>query len=142
MAAKIEQVQQAKLQSAEELAAMLEPLAQAMAGLVDETRLTLRATNQTIHDCSQLQQQELGEISKKAQVMITAAEKAAEKLNEVSQNLERQNRRQMLISAVLGGLISAVLVSGFWLLLAPPKIQNVLDPTAVVELLRPLLETR
>jgi cell division protein FtsX len=37
----IEQVRQAKLESAEQLATMLEPLAQAMAALTDETRQTL-----------------------------------------------------------------------------------------------------
>jgi chromosome segregation ATPase len=41
MTQQIETLRQAKLQSAEELAAMLEPLAQAMAALTDETRETL-----------------------------------------------------------------------------------------------------
>ena len=41
MTQRIKELGQAKLQSAEELAAMLEPLAQAMAALTDETRETL-----------------------------------------------------------------------------------------------------
>ena len=41
MTQQIETLRQAKLQSAEELAALLEPLAQAMAALTDETRETL-----------------------------------------------------------------------------------------------------
>ncbi|MNF05463.1 hypothetical protein D3C80_2051940 [compost metagenome] len=35
------------------------------------------------------------------------------------------------------GLVTAVLVSGFWLWLAPPTVQNQLDPKAVADHLKP-----
>jgi membrane-associated phospholipid phosphatase len=39
--------------------------------------------------------------------------------------------------AVMTGLITAALVSAFWLWLAPPTVQNQLDPKAVAEYLQP-----
>lgn len=39
--------------------------------------------------------------------------------------------------AVVTGLVTAALVSGFWLWLAPPKVQNMLDAQAVAEYLKP-----
>jgi hypothetical protein len=34
-------------------------------------------------------------------------------------------------------MVTAALVSGFWLWLAPPKVQNMLDAQAVAEYLKP-----
>ncbi|MQA21163.1 hypothetical protein [Rugamonas rivuli] len=48
----VERLRQTKLSSAEELAAILEPLAQAMAALTDETRASLVQSNQRSLQCS------------------------------------------------------------------------------------------
>ena len=124
IAAQIETVRQAKQQSAEELAATLEPLAQAMAALVDETRQTLRGIDQT----SQQQAQAL-------QAATQTAQAAAGELSAASEGLEWRH----YLLTVLTGMSSAVLVSGFWLWLSPPQIDNRLNAEGVAEFLQPAL---
>ena len=124
LTAQIETLRQAKQQSAEELAATLEPLAQAMATLVDETRQSLSAIEQT----SQQQTAALESATQTARL-------AALDLTQASSRLEWQH----YLLAGLIGLSTAGLVTGFWLWLAPPKIDNRLNVQGVVDLLQPAL---
>ena len=123
IAEQIESVRQAKAQSVEELAATLEPLAQAMAGLVEETRETL------------------AEITRSTRAEVEALQAATQQARDASWALEQAaltNRPPYALSALIGGS-TAVLVSGFWLWLAPPEIKNQLDPKATAEYLQPAL---
>ena len=130
IASQIESVRQAKAQSVEELAATLEPLAQAMAGLVEETRETL------------------AEITRSARAEVEAlqattqqAQDATQQARDASWALEQAaltHRPPYALSALIGGS-TAVLVSVFWLWLAPPEIKNQLDPKATAEYLQPAL---
>jgi len=119
-----EALRQAKQQSAEELAAKLEPLAQAMATLVDETRQSLSAIEQT----SQQQSAAL-------QAATQEARNAAQNLTQATQGLEWRH----YALTILTGLSTAVLVSGFWLWLFPPQIETLLSAQGVAEYLQPAL---
>lgn len=136
LAFQIESLRQAKHQSAEELAATLEPLAQAMAALADETRQTLAVIEAR-------SQQQAENFQKRIERATTAWIDAAEKANQAAHRLNRAGQRMEWRHyglAVLTGLTTAALVTVFWLWLAPlPKIQNVLDPEAVANHLRPAL---
>jgi len=124
LAAQIESVRQAKLQSAEELAARLEPLAQALAALVDETHQTL-----TEIQCTSRAE------AKALQAATQTAQTAAGDLTWASQGLEWRH----YALTILTGLSTAVLVSGFWLWLSPPQIDNRLNVQGVADLLKPAL---
>ena len=126
LANQIESLRQAKHQSAEDLAATLEPLAQAMAALADETRQTLAEIDRRSREQSELFQRQLSEST-------AAARKAAEKLSRASQRMEWRH----YALAALTGVLTAALVTVFWLWLAPPRIQNMLDAQAVAEYLKP-----
>jgi len=133
LADQIETVRQAKLQSAQDLAEILEPLAQAMAALTDETRQTLAE----IERKSQAQGEKFShQISAAAQAWRDAAaqaQTAAHSLNQAGTRMEWTHYALVLATA----LLTAVLVSVFWLYLAPPTVQNQLDPKAVAQYLKP-----
>jgi uncharacterized phage infection (PIP) family protein YhgE len=133
LANQIETVRQAKHQSAEALAATLEPLAQAMAALTDETRQTLAGIEaQSKAHADKISSQ----ISAAAQGLREAAaeaEKAADALNQAGQRMEWQH----YLLAGLVGMVTAAVVTASWLWLAPPTIQNQLDPQAVAQHLKP-----
>lgn len=70
----------------------------------------------------------------------SAWSKALLEAQQVAQNLEataRQTERRHYALAVTTGLTTALLVSAFWLWLAPPTVQNHLDAKAVADMLRP-----
>jgi hypothetical protein len=129
----IEQVRQAKLESAEQLATMLEPLAQAMAALTDETRQTLvEIENQSRERSAQFRAQ--------IEAAAKAWKDAAAQTRYAAEILSRAGRRMEwshYLVALMTGLITAMLVSVFWLWLAPPSVVNQLDPKAVADYLRP-----
>ena len=129
----IETLRTAKIASADQLASMLEPLAQAMAALTDETRETMSAIAQ--------QGREQGDqLRIQIETASSAWSKASSEVQQVAQNLEaaaRQTERRQYALAVTTGLTTALLVSAFWLWLAPPTVQNHLDAKAVAEMLRP-----
>lgn len=133
LASQIESVRQAKLQSAQDLAEILEPLAQAMAALTDETRQTLAE----IERQSQAQGEQFSrQISAAAQSWKDAAahaRAAAHSLNQAGAQLEWRHYGLALAT----GVLTAVLVSVFWLWLAPPKVQIQLDPKAMAQYLKP-----
>ena len=133
LASQIETVRQAKHQSAEDLAATLEPLAQAMAALADETRQTLAEIDRKSREQGEKFSAQVSAAAKEWKAAAAEAQKAAEALNQAGQRMEWRHYGL----AVVTGLVTAALVSGFWLWLAPPKVQNMLDAQAVAEYLKP-----
>ena len=103
----------------EELAAALEPIAQAMATLTDETRQTLvgiaasaQAQGEAFKRQVSTSAKSLEDATRQAQQAIDGLEKAGRRLGWTHYAL-----------TVATGLLTAVLVSGFWLWrLAPPKV--------------------
>jgi hypothetical protein len=133
LASQIELVRQAKHQSADDLAATLEPLAQALAALTDETRQTLIEIDRKSREHGETFTQQLSESVKAYEAAATAASKAAESLDRAGRRMEWRH----YALAIVTGLFTAALVSAFWLWLRPPIIQNSLDAKAVAELLKP-----
>ena len=120
LASQIETVRQAKHQSAEDLAATLEPLAQAMAALTDETRQTLAGIEaQSKAQADQFTSQ-IRAAAQEWRETAAEAQKAADALNQAGQRMERQH----YVLAVAIGLLTAVLVTVFWRWLVPPIVNN------------------
>ena len=131
----IETVRQARHQSVEDLATVLEPLAQAMAALSDETRQTLALIEQRAHEhaesfTSQLQE----EVSAFLQIS-TRAHEAAEQMRRSVRSLSWK----VMIVCVMTGVLTGGLVSGFWRWVQPPRVPQTvtLDAQAVARLLLP-----
>ena len=132
LATQIESLRQAKHQSAEELAQTLEPLAQALA---DETRQTLAEIDRKSREQGEAFKRQLSESVKGYKEAAAEASQAADSLNQAGQRMEWRH----YALALLTGLVTAALVSGFWLWLAPPTVtvQNQLDAKAVADHLKP-----
>jgi len=131
LASQIETVRQAKYQSAEDLAETLEPLAQALAALTDETRQTLAEIDRKSREQGETFKRQLSE-------SVKGYNEAADSLNQAGQRMEW---RHYALAGLLG-MLTAVLVSGFWLWLAPApqvQVQNQLDAKAVAEYLKPAI---
>ena len=135
LATQIESLRQAKHQSAEELAQTLEPLAQALAALTDETRQTLAEIDRKSREQGEAFKRQLSESVKGYKEAAAQASQAADSLNQAGQRMEWRH----YALALLTGLVTAALVSGFWLWLAPPTVtvQNQLDAKAVADHLKP-----
>ncbi len=133
LATQIESLRQAKLQSVEELAATLEPLAQAMAALADETRQTLAEIDRKSREQGEKFSAQVSAAAKEWKAAAAEAQKAAEALNQAGQRMEWRH----YALAALTGALTAALVTVFWLWLAPPKVENLLDARAVAEHLKP-----
>lgn len=133
LANQIESLRQAKAQSAEELAQTLEPLAQAMAALADETRQTLAEIDRKSREQGETFKRQLAESVKGYRQAAADASQAAESL---SQAANRMEWRHYLLAGMVG-MATAALVTLCWLWLAPPTVQNTLDPRAVAEHLKP-----
>ena len=135
LAEQMETLRQAKHQSAEDLAATLEPLAQAMAALADETRQTLAEIDRKSREQGEAFKRQLSESVKGYKEAAAEASQAADSLNQAGQRMEWRH----YALALLTGLVTAALVSGFWLWLAPPTVtvQNQLDAKAVADHLKP-----
>ena len=133
LANQIESLRQAKHQSAEDLAATLEPLAQAMAALADETRQTLAEIDRKSREQGETFSAQVSAAAKEWKAAAAEAQKAAEALNQAGQRMEWRH----YALAALTGALTAALVTVFWLWLAPPKVQNMLDAQAVAEYLKP-----
>lgn len=133
LASQIETVRQAKHQSAEDLAVTLEPLAQALAALTDETRQTLIEIDRKSREQGETFTRQLTESVRSYREAAAEANKAAESLDRAGQRMEWRH----YALAVMTGLVTAALVSAFWLWLHPPTIQNSLDAEVVAEYLKP-----
>ncbi|MFC0166833.1 IncQ-type mobilization protein MobB [Pseudoduganella danionis] len=130
----IEALRQAKISSAEQLAQIIEPLAQAMATLTDETRDSLAKT-------SQYNQTQSEQFAKQVEETIQAWQSAAAAAERAAQRMERAGRQMEIIHylmVMVAGVMSGLLASALWLWLAPaPVIQNTLDPKEIAQLLKP-----
>lgn len=126
---------QAKLTSAEELAEILEPIAQAMAALTDETRQSLSMIEAKGMEQGERIQQQIMAAARACQAATEQALCAAQRLELAGRSLEWSH----YLVAMATGCATALLVSGFWLWLAPPTVVNYLDPKAVAEELRPAI---
>jgi len=133
LASQIEAVRQAKLNSAEELAEMLEPLAQAMAALTDETRETLAAVERQSRERGEQFQRQLQESTRIYRQAAEEAQKAASSLNRAGQRMAWWHC--LMVSLV--GMNAATLAIVFLLYLKPPAVTNHLDPKSVAEFLAP-----
>jgi uncharacterized phage infection (PIP) family protein YhgE len=133
LTSQIETVRQAKHQSAEDLALTLEPLAQAMAALADETRQTLAEINRQCREQGDQFSSQVNAAAKNWKEAAISAQKAADHLNESGTRMEWKHYGLTIIT----GALTAVLVSAFWLWLAPPTVQNRLDARAVANYLKP-----
>ena len=129
----IETLRQSKQRNAEDLALMLEPLAQAMASLADEARQTLDEIERKSREQAEKFKAQTESVTRSWKDAAASTQAAADSLNRAGARMEW--RHYALV--VMTGLITAVLVSAFWLWLAPPTVQNQLDPKAVAEYLKP-----
>ncbi|MGZ5200047.1 MAG: IncQ-type mobilization protein MobB [Telluria sp.] len=136
MSRQIEALRQARLESAEQLATMLEPLAQAMAALTDETRETLAEIAQQSTEQGARFQTQLDAANKASRQAAMEAQAAARSIQEAGRRMDLAH----YLLALATGLVTAMLVSAFWLWLAPPSVKNQLDPQPVAEYLRPAIE--
>lgn len=135
LAEQVQTIRDAKVQSVEELSAMLEPLAQALASLSSEAAKTLReidlATKRAGVDFERqvkAANDSLGMASKAIRQVTAGLKQAAGSLSWGHYAL-----------TVLTGLVTAVLVSAFWLWFSPPKVVVPMDTKKVVEYLTPAL---
>ena len=133
---RIEALRQAKIESADHLASMLEPIAQAMAALTDETRITLDEIGQKSRAHSESFEREVTEAATAVLQAAAMANEAADRMSWAGQSMEL---RQYVV-VVMTGLLTAALVSAFWLWLAQPTVVNRLDAAQVAEYLRPAIE--
>ena len=133
LAGQIETVRQARHQSAEELAQMLEPLAQAMAALTDETRQTLAEIERRSREQFETFTRQIAQSAQSYREAAAEAEKAAHSLDRAGSRLEWRHYAMCVLIA----LITAGFTSAFWLWLHPPVVQNNLDPKALAEYLKP-----
>lgn len=130
----IDQLREAKLSSAEELAALLEPLAQAMAALTDETRASLEQIQVRSEEQSTQFFRQMADVTTAWHSAATAAQQAAQQLEAAGRRLELSH---YLLAGVIG-IVTGLLVSAFLLWRAPaPVIENVVDAKALAELLKP-----
>jgi cell division protein FtsX len=133
----IEAVRQAKHQSVEDLSTALEPLAQSMAKLSDETLQTLILIEQRTRDQAEAFTSQLQDEVRSFQAATAAARKAADRMQQSTQGLRWRHYALALVVA----LLTAGLVSGFWLWVAPPKIENnlSLDTQGLAQALAPAI---
>jgi ABC-type transporter Mla subunit MlaD len=122
-----------QLAAASNAARLAEPLAQAMAALTDETRQTLTEIAQQSREQGEKFQRQIEVAAKAWQDAAAQTHDAAESLNQAGRRMEWRH----YLLALMTGLCTAMLVSAFWLWLAPPSVINRLDPQAVAEYLRP-----
>ena len=132
LATQLESLRQ-RHQSVESLAEALEPLAQALAALTDETRQTLTEIDRKSREQGEKFKQQIAASAQSYREAATHAQTAADSLNQAGRRMEWRH----YALALLTGLATAALVSGFWLWLAPPRVQNTLDAKAVAEYLKP-----
>lgn len=132
----IETLHTAKLESVEQLAEILEPLAQAMAALTDETRQALDALQAGAKEEQERINGQLAFAAKVCQETAMNAQRSAQHLDNAARRLELSH----YAVAVTTGLVSATLASAFWLWQAPERtVINQLDPKQVAEYLAPAI---
>jgi type I site-specific restriction endonuclease len=129
----IEALRQAKLQSAEELAAVLEPLAQAMAALTDETRETLaQLREQSSQQMAEFQTQSQNIVNTwhhSTQLMDDAGRQLREATDRFTQGLTQTvNEAAWRLGwkhyalTMATGILAAMLTLGLWTWLSPKPV--------------------
>lgn len=129
----IETLSSARQQGAQDLAALIEPMAQAMAALTEETRKTLSMIETSSKEHLNHFQQQMNSTAGKWDQAVKQTVCAANQMDQMRHSLEWTH----YALAVAMGLLTAVLVSGFWLWLAPPSVINQLDARQVAQYLKP-----
>ncbi len=136
LAQKIESLHRSKIESADQLAQILEPIAQAMAKLTDDTCTTLIQIEQKAGEQEARIEKALASAARAIEQTVTTADHSAALLAQAGRHLAWTHYAMALAS----GLMSAVLVSVFWLWVAPPTVANHLDAAEVADYLRPAIE--
>ncbi|TWI65428.1 relaxasome subunit MobB [Pseudoduganella lurida] len=107
----IEALHSARIENVEQLASMLEPLAQAMAALTDETRQTLTEIEQQGRDQAERFKSQVEAATKALTQASTQAQQAASNMDAAA----RQTEWRHYLLVVITGLLSGLLVSALWL---------------------------
>jgi hypothetical protein len=108
---RIEALRKAKIESAEKLAAMLEPIAHAMAALTEETRSTLFGIERTSREQAEKFERQIAAAATKLEKTSNMAHHAADRLSEASS----RSMLQTCLIAMAAAALSALLVSAFWI---------------------------
>ena len=139
--AQAQAISQARHQSVDDLASMLEPLAQALAALTDQTQATLSEIDRQTRETGQTFQRQLDSATRSLKDTTAQAQdqikSAADQMSRAGNRLGWKHYSLATATAVVTGAITAMLVSAFWLWAYPPTLHNTLDPKAVANLLRP-----
>ena len=135
LAEQVQTLREAKAQSVEELSAMLEPLAQALASLSSEAGKTLAEIQQATQTASEALQSRMTDATTSLLNSEIRAKQASAGLTRAASRLGWGHYGLTLLT----GLLTAALVSGFWLWLNPPKVVIPMDTKKVVENLTPAL---
>lgn len=135
LAEQVQTIREAKAQSVEELSAMLEPLAQALASLSSEAGKTLSEIQEATRAASAILQRQMKDAHTSLSNSEIRASQATVGLKRAASSLGWGH----YALTVLTGLVTAVLVSGFWLWFRPPIVKIPMDTQAVVQALSPAL---
>lgn len=119
--------------SVDELAMAIEPLAKALATLSGEAGKALAEIEQKTKAASVDYQRQISATSDNLGMVVRATRQATQELNRAANRLDWSH----FALAITTAMLSALLVSGFWLWFKPPTVQTTLDPKAVAEYLRP-----
>lgn len=127
------QPQQQVQMALDELAVKVEPLAQAMVTLTEETRQTLAEIDRKSSEKMQKMQQQV-------EVAATAATAAAKEIETAARKAGRASKDmtwRLLLVAIFAGMMSAALTTGLLIWLLPPQMQRpiVLDSAAVAKMI-------
>lgn len=121
--------------TAERMAIAIEPLAQAMARLTDETREALSQIEARSKEQIAAQKKSISESHSAAMKVSREATEAARRLEGSTSSLTMSHYGL----AAMMGLLSAALTTAFWLFLSPPTIQNQINPEAIARMLWPAI---
>lgn len=135
LAEQVQTIREAKLQSVEEMSAMLEPLAQALASLSSEAGKTLSEIQKATQAANARFQSQMTNATASLSSLEASSTEATLDLKTAASRLGWGHYSL----SVLTGLLTALLVSAFWLWHNPPMVNTTLDPKLVAEVLKPAL---
>ena len=135
LAEQVQTIRDAKAQSVEELSAMLEPLAKALASLSSDAAKTLVQIEEATRTAGVNFERQVKVANDSLEVAIRATSQATTVLQRAAGGLGWKHYGLTVVT----GLLTAVLVSGFWLWFRPPITDNRLDPNMVAEYLKPAM---
>ena len=129
--------------NAEQLATEIEPLAQSLAALADETRQTLAEQQQASLEQAATWSQQQQKAAEALKLAASSIEEAAKRLTtqaEAATQASQDLTWRLLLAAILSGVLAAAATNAFWLWLKPPEVRNLLDAQVVAEYLKPAIE--